>query len=77
MTSMGAAPAWRVTSQQQTTEISAGGQPVKGWNVGWTAKDGTSGSVFLAAADAGDVDTVRAAIQAEHDAAMARAGLTG
>lgn len=54
---------WKVTSQTETTNISAGGDIAEGIRVGFVLDDGTAGSVFVPLAGY-SADKVRAAVAA-------------
>lgn len=73
----GDAPSWRVTSQQQTVEPVAGGVLERGVNVTWVMGGTTTGTVFVPAADAANIDLVKAAVQKAVNEAWARHQLSG
>lgn len=73
----GTSPTWQVTSQQEVMEPDQSGNIVRGVRVYFTTSTGASGSVFVPATVYGNVDSVRAMLQAQVDATSAVAGLNG
>jgi hypothetical protein len=71
-----AAPAWRVTGQNETTVIAPNGQPVDVVQVTFTLANGTVASVNVPQG-AFTPDNVRAAIEAKAAMLNAVADLTG
>lgn len=67
---------WKVTAQQETTEIDANGQLVPVVSVGFTTGAGNSGTVIVPKSQY-NVDTVRAAIMGRAQILDAVSGLTG
>lgn len=72
-----AGPEWHVTAQQQTVQPVAGGALEQGVNITWILGGTVTGTTFVPAAEATNIDLVRAAIQQAVDAAYARHQLSG
>lgn len=70
-------PEWHVTAQQQTVQPVAGGALEQGVNITWVMGGTVTGTTFVPAAEATNVDTVRAVIQKAVNEAYARHQLSG